>query len=142
MTTTPPNPESVLRAALHDSGDGCWYDADCGTGPEVCKGPDDSWHENQPARILAASPTLARAIALGLAWQRASAALPEGWRIVALESRVFDADGNPHGWDATAAHVKYDFWGGEDPADDVDATGFTPEAALIALAEALEARRG
>lgn len=138
MTTTPPTPESVLRAALHDSGDGCWYDADCGTGPEVCKGPDDSWHENQPARILAASPTLASAIALGLAWQRASAALPEGWELRLSRNR-FHSDpmfvtasgvGPPRGR-GRAALFEY---GSSTVGDET--------SALIALAEALEARRG
>ena len=88
--------------------------------------------ESVASNILAASPTLASAIALGLAWQRASAAAEAlGWD--------FEGVGLSEGcWRASACERDT----GKPTVAYVDIDGPTPEAALIALAEALEARRG
>lgn len=75
--------------------------------------------------ILAADPQLAEAAEFGLAWQRAEAALPEGWYFDGLWlTRLPEGDR----WEAAAKEPDEDFRSGYGP---------TPAAALIALAEEL-----
>ena len=119
MTTTPPTPESVLTGALWGLD---FADPEC---------------DNLARALLRRSPTLASAIALGLAWQRASAALPEGYQM-GCQSRL------SHDFDSERLEQEGAFcaWAEHDGEDFLSVLGVSETATLIALAEALEARRG
>lgn len=117
-----------LAAALHDGNE------------HTSAGPRPHDHDPSPTLIeyaqkaLAADPALAEAIEFGLAWQRAEAVLPEGWRFGSLRATVgFNGRvSSTVGWTATA-YPKIGL-SNEGRAS----YGPTPTAALIALAEQLE----
>lgn len=123
-------PETLLAEALLSLGDGYPIFRQSPTANDL--GGETWWaHEPLAKAMFAASPTLRDAIALGLAWQRVEAALPAG---------VFwsNVDRLEAGYRATVA------WGdGSNFGDDetATATADSPTAALVALAERLEARR-
>lgn len=79
---------------------------------------------------LSASPTLARRIALGTAWDAAVAALPEGWRMQAVYMAAESIDDER--WCATAYGPEDLEW-----VDPKRGYGPTPELALAALAAKL-----
>lgn len=81
-----------------------------------------------PQTVLA----LLDAAALGVAWNRVEAALPEGWAFVGLSQDYWDADPQGAGWFAAWKVAS----GLVKETDTFD----TPTAALTALAAKLEAR--
>ena len=92
------------------------------------------------AAILAADPVLAAAIELGLAWQEAEAALPEGWLFMGISLVDHSMDGGDWGpdWWTGAQQIKHCE---RDDCEHDEATaggiGATPAAALRALAARL-----
>ena len=99
----------------------------------------DAHHRREAPAILAASPRLAASLDLGLAWQDAVDALPEGW-LFGIRSRNPDDDVyyevyTPGAFIAYAQSI--DGWKGEgyDHQDDHESVGHdTPAGALRALA--------
>jgi len=81
----------------------------------------------------AASPDLRRALAIGLAWLEAAEALPEGWSVFGV--RMFSTQTDQNRYRATA-------YSDDHNAGRCDGYGPTPEAALLALADALRKERG
>ena len=127
MTTTPDPTTALLAEAL----DSLWY----GDEPaSVALLTDDGGVVVASGYAIAEGllhhPALRAALELGIAWQRAEAALPEGW--VLKELRLHD---DVSGWGAEAFNTtgvgRYRHMG----------YGPTPTAALLALAEKLEARK-
>ena len=92
----------------------------------------DRQYEALADRILAASPTLARRLDLGTAWDDAVAALPEGYAGPVLYPRLSGL------WHATAADTRFAV---ALRADDLNAEGPTPTDALVALTAALRERQ-
>ncbi len=125
MTTTPPTPESVLAEALRSF--------DCNLSRLEATGDRVQLVMVEPALLLAASPTLASAIALGLALSRAFAAADDNTRFIF--QRGTDNGEMPESWFVVAEPISPPDEGMFRIARDVT-------IALIALAEALEARRG
>ena len=78
--------------------------------------------------ILAASPTLARALAIGTAWLAAEEALPEGFEGPYVGPRDRRDDFEAEAFASNHAATR--------------AVASTPEAALLALADALRKERG
>lgn len=103
------------------------------TGYGGASDPMDVTLVTQHARsILVASPTLARRLDLGTAWDEAVAALPEGWDINVLWGTTTEDRWGAHAGPFPAVAGAYH--------DSETAGGDTPTEALVALAEALRER--
>lgn len=118
---------ALLAEALHASCEAEWdIKAARGVTEMTLHFPDA--HRDRAADILAASPTLARRLDLGTAWDEAVAALPEWAGGPVLCPDMFDSV-----WHASALDRRI----ASSQAVDVTANGPTPTEALVALAEAL-----
>lgn len=125
MTTPRDEATALLAAALHPSG---WIViTDTDTGEEVTRFSTTETAES----VLRASPTLAADLEFAIAWRRVERALPEGWMLGHVGLYANQTWGS--GW---SVHALSD--GGREEFS----TSESPTAALLALAEALEALRG
>lgn len=124
MTSPRDEATALLAEALHGADVNCWPDSsECNRAGR--------YHDPDAKLILAASPTLAADLEFAIAWRRVERALPEGWMLGHVGLYANQTWGS--GW---SVHALSD--GGREEFS----TSESPTAALLALAEALEALRG